>query len=68
MVYQEAVEWLFAQSRAGAPRGLTRIRALLQRLGQPEAAFPAVHVIGTNGKGSVAVSYTHLTLPTTPYV
>ena len=53
MVYQEAVEWLFAQSRAGAPRGLTRIRALLQRLGQPEAAFPAVHVIGTNGKGSV---------------
>jgi dihydrofolate synthase/folylpolyglutamate synthase len=53
VVYQEAVEWLFAQSRAGAPRGLARIRALLQRLGQPEAAFPAVHVIGTNGKGSV---------------
>ncbi len=53
MTYPEAVEWLFAQSRAGAPRGLSRIRELLQRLGHPEAAFPAVHVIGTNGKGSV---------------
>lgn len=53
MTYPEAVEWLFAQSRAGAPRGLSRIRELLQRLGHPEALFPAVHVIGTNGKGSV---------------
>lgn len=51
--YSEAVEWLYAQSRAGAPRGLSRIRTLLQRLGHPEVAFPAVHVIGTNGKGSV---------------
>ncbi|MCS7069244.1 MAG: Mur ligase family protein [Meiothermus sp.] len=53
MTYPEAVEWLFAQTRAGAPRGLSRIRELLQRLGHPETAFPAVHVIGTNGKGSV---------------
>jgi len=53
VTYLEAVEWLFTQSRAGAPRGLSRIRALLQRLGHPETAFPAVHVIGTNGKGSV---------------
>lgn len=53
MNYPEAVEWLFAQSRAGAPRGLSRIRELLQLLGHPEALFPAVHVIGTNGKGSV---------------
>jgi dihydrofolate synthase/folylpolyglutamate synthase len=53
VTYPEAVEWLFAQSRAGAPRGLARIRELLERLGHPEAAFPAIHVIGTNGKGSV---------------
>lgn len=53
MTYTEAIEWLYAQSRAGAPRGLSRILELLQLLGHPHAAFPAVHVIGTNGKGSV---------------
>jgi len=53
VTYDEAVQWLYAQSRAGAPRGLSRIRELLQRLGHPETAVSAVHVIGTNGKGSV---------------
>ncbi|MCS7058174.1 MAG: Mur ligase family protein [Meiothermus sp.] len=53
MTYSEAVEWLFSQTRAGAPRGLSRIRELMERLGHPEGAFPAVHVVGTNGKGSV---------------
>ncbi|AWR87469.1 FolC bifunctional protein [Meiothermus taiwanensis WR-220] len=53
VTYPEAVEWLFSQSRAGAPRGLSRIQELLERLGHPEAGFSAVHVIGTNGKGSV---------------
>lgn len=48
-----ALEWLFAQTRAGAPRGLSRIRELLEALGHPEDSFDAVHVIGTNGKGSV---------------
>ncbi|MBC7092933.1 bifunctional folylpolyglutamate synthase/dihydrofolate synthase [Candidatus Bipolaricaulota bacterium] len=33
--------------------GLSRTRALLARLGNPEERFPAVHVAGTNGKGSV---------------
>lgn len=34
--------------------GLERIRALLAAAGQPHRAFAAVHVAGTNGKGSVA--------------
>ncbi len=33
--------------------GLDRTQALLARLGNPEGEFPAVHVAGTNGKGSV---------------
>jgi dihydrofolate synthase/folylpolyglutamate synthase len=33
--------------------GLARVAALLERLGHPERAYPAVHVAGTNGKGSV---------------
>ncbi len=33
--------------------GLSRTNRLLDELGHPERAFPAVHVAGTNGKGSV---------------
>ena len=33
--------------------GLDRVVRLLSHLGHPEKAFPAIHVAGTNGKGSV---------------
>ncbi len=52
MTYREALDWLYAQRRRG-PRGLARVQAILKALGQPQEAFPAVHVLGTNGKGSV---------------
>ncbi|WP_022798980.1 bifunctional folylpolyglutamate synthase/dihydrofolate synthase [Thermus islandicus] len=52
MTYREALDWLYGKRRQG-PRGTERVRALLARLGHPEGAFPAVHVLGTNGKGSV---------------
>ena len=32
--------------------GLTRITRLLDRLGSPQDSFRAVHIVGTNGKGS----------------
>ncbi|MBV8563518.1 MAG: hypothetical protein JOZ56_10540 [Actinobacteria bacterium] len=32
--------------------GTERMRALLARLGDPQEAFPAVHVVGTNGKST----------------
>lgn len=32
--------------------GLDRMRALLRELGDPQAAYPAVHVVGTNGKST----------------
>lgn len=38
--------------RTGIRPGLSRIRVLMERLGHPERAFPAVLVTGTNGKGS----------------
>jgi len=40
--------------RTGIRPGLSRIRALMGRLGNPERAFPAVLITGTNGKGSTA--------------
>lgn len=40
--------------RFGMRPGLTAIRGLLARLGNPEADVAAVHIAGTNGKGAVA--------------
>lgn len=37
----------------GIHLGLERIQALLRLLGNPHEAFAAIHVAGTNGKGSV---------------
>lgn len=48
------LSWLFARQRFGVRPGLARVRALLARLGNPERAFEAVLVGGTNGKGSTA--------------
>ena len=59
--YREALEWLFAQvpafHREGAAAykpGLERIATLCRALGNPQTRFMAVHVGGTNGKGSVS--------------
>lgn len=40
--------------RFGEKPGLARIEFLLEKLGRPQDRFPAVHVAGTNGKGSTA--------------
>ena len=46
------LSWLFARQRFGVKPGLTRVKALLARLGEPQRQFDAVLVGGTNGKGS----------------
>ncbi|TNE87397.1 MAG: bifunctional folylpolyglutamate synthase/dihydrofolate synthase [Deltaproteobacteria bacterium] len=38
---------------SGIKLGLERVRAFLASLGDPQRAYPVVHVAGTNGKGSV---------------
>lgn len=48
------LDWLFARQRFGVQPGLARVRALLERLGNPHEAFEAVLVGGTNGKGSTS--------------
>jgi dihydrofolate synthase/folylpolyglutamate synthase len=47
------VERLFALEQFGIKLGLEAMRATLGALGDPQRAWPAVHVAGTNGKGSV---------------
>jgi dihydrofolate synthase/folylpolyglutamate synthase len=46
-------EKLYARRRFGMRPGLERMEALLANLGHPERELLAIHVAGTNGKGSV---------------
>jgi len=51
--YRDAIAWLYARHRAGAPRDPERMRSLMGAL----ALHPTphgVHVVGTNGKGTVS--------------
>ena len=36
--------------------GLERMRALLRELGDPQDAYEAVHIVGTNGKSTAALT------------
>lgn len=42
--------------------GLDRMRALLTELGDPQDAYPAIHVVGTNGKSTATVTIEQLLL------
>jgi len=53
MRYDEAIRFLFGLENFGVKLGLDNIRLFVERLGHPEQAFKAVHVAGTNGKGTV---------------
>ena len=46
-------EYLFHLELHGIKLGLDNIQHLLDAAARPERAYPAVHVAGTNGKGSV---------------
>lgn len=52
--YEEAVAYLDDHIGRGMHPGLTRITELLEMMGDPQTAYPVVHVAGTNGKTSVA--------------
>jgi dihydrofolate synthase/folylpolyglutamate synthase len=57
-----AVEWLDSLSPWPREFGLDRMRALLAELGDPQDAFPAVHVVGTNGKSTATITIEQLLL------
>jgi dihydrofolate synthase/folylpolyglutamate synthase len=44
------VAWLESLSPWPEEFGLDRMRELLRELGDPQRAFPSIHVVGTNGK------------------
>jgi len=61
MTYSEVTSWLFKQipnfHQTGAlayKPGLTRMKQLMEALGNPHKGLKTIHIAGTNGKGSVA--------------
>ncbi len=51
--FSEALAFLFPRTTT-IKFGLDTTRELLRSLGDPHAVMPAIHIGGTNGKGSVA--------------
>src|SRR6266511_330076 len=52
--YEDAERYLASLEPVGWKLGLERIRRLTAALGMPQNRFATVHVVGTNGKSSVA--------------
>ena len=54
MDYREALDYITGMEFFGSKPGLTRIRELLEKLGNPQKQLRFIHIAGTNGKGSCA--------------
>lgn len=52
--YASALKRLYGLAPLGRQLGLSRVQAACDHFGNPERGFEAVHVAGTNGKGTVA--------------
>lgn len=56
MSYRETLSYLFGLQKFGIKLGLSNINRLLELCGNPQFKLKAVHVAGTNGKGSTAAT------------
>ncbi len=54
MTAEETIRYLYGLQRFGIKSGLVTIARLLEFLGHPERAYPAIHIAGTNGKESTS--------------
>ncbi|MDR7001468.1 folylpolyglutamate synthase/dihydrofolate synthase family protein [Neobacillus niacini] len=52
VTYQEALDWIHARLRLGIKPGLKRMEWMMDKLRSPENKLKAIHIGGTNGKGS----------------
>ena len=59
MTYNEAIDYIMSRRKFQKSSGKERIERLLDLLGDPHKKLKYIHVVGTNGKGSVstAISY-----------
>lgn len=54
MNYNEALNLILSKQSLGIKPGLTRIKALLDSMDNPQNKIRIIHIAGTNGKGTVA--------------
>ena len=54
MTYEQALEYIHSRIHLGTRKGLFRMEALMERLGDPQKRMKFVHIAGSNGKGSTA--------------
>lgn len=52
--YNDTLGYLYGLQKYGIKLGLANIKKLMQILGEPHRGFHAIHIAGTNGKGSTA--------------
>ncbi|MCY8505707.1 bifunctional folylpolyglutamate synthase/dihydrofolate synthase [Bacillus atrophaeus] len=50
--YEEAISWIHGRLKFGVRPGIERMKRLMKGLEHPEKKIRALHVAGTNGKGS----------------
>lgn len=53
MNYSEVLNYITEKNKLGSLPGISAIKELLRRLGNPENKVKALHIAGTNGKGSI---------------
>ena len=56
MTYDEALEFIYSRRKFQKSAGHERIERLLELVGNPHKRLRFVHVVGTNGKGSVCTA------------
>ena len=58
MNYTDAIEYMKIAAMRGSVLGLSRIKELLWHMGDPQDRVKAIHIAGTNGKGSFGAMLT----------
>lgn len=54
MNYTETLNYIHSLGNFGLPPTLDRIKSVLEKLGNPQDKLKAIHIAGTNGKGSIS--------------
>ena len=60
MTYTQAIDYIMSRRKFQKSNGHERIERLLQLLGDPHKELKFIHVVGTNGKGSVSTAMSYI--------
>ena len=60
MTYNQAIDYIMSRRKFQKSNGHERIERLLELLGNPHKNLKYIHVVGTNGKGSVSTAMSYI--------